>query len=155
MFERFSKAARQVVILAQEEARRVGHRHIGTEHLLLGLLSAGEGTGARALTENDADIERLRESVARLVPSPPPRGSWLGIRKARTHIPFTKRAKTSLERSLHTARALGHDSIGTGHLLLGVLGAEGGTASRALADTGVDTGTLRTTAERSLRDETP
>jgi ATP-dependent Clp protease ATP-binding subunit ClpA len=113
MFERFTDRARRALVLAQEEARLLGHSMIGSEHILLGLISEGRGVAATVLGEAGVDLEHAREEVDRLVG-----------RIGRSHVespPFTPRAKKALENALRTALAMGHSYIGTEHLLLGVL----------------------------------
>jgi ATP-dependent Clp protease ATP-binding subunit ClpC len=126
LFERFSERARQVVVLAQDEARALGHGYIGTEHLLLGLLREEEGLAARALEGLKVDLETARGRVAGIVGRGPeaPRGQ----------IPFTRNAQRSLELSLREALSLGHGYIGTEHVLLGLLRAKGGVALRVLRE---------------------
>ena len=133
MFERFSERARQVVVLAQEEARRLRHNYIGTEHLLLALLSEGEGVASRALTNLDITLEEARAQVARVVGP--------GDEVVTGQIPFTPRAKKVLELSLREAMRLGHDYIGTEHLLLGIAREDAGVAAQILRgfDAGADT----------------
>jgi ATP-dependent Clp protease ATP-binding subunit ClpC len=112
MFERFTDQARQVVVLAQEEARALGHGYIGTEHILLGLLSEREGIAAQALGSLEITLDAAREQVAEIIgpgTGPPP-----------GHIPFTSRTKKVLELSLREAQRLGDSYIGTEHILLGL-----------------------------------
>ncbi len=112
MFERFTERARRTVVLAQDEARQLGHGQIGSEHILLGMLSDGGGTAARALTSLGVTLEAAREQVAATAePGPAPAG----------HIPFTPPAKRSLELALREALQLGYDYIGTEHILLGLI----------------------------------
>jgi ATP-dependent Clp protease ATP-binding subunit ClpC len=118
MFERFTDRARRVVVLAQEEARMLGHNHIGTEHLLLGLISEGGGVAAQAL--RDYPLETVRQQIDR------------GSETPGGHIPFTPRAKKVLELSLREALQLGHNHIGTEHILLGLIREGGGAAARIL-----------------------
>src|SRR5215468_9169548 len=113
MFERFTDRARRVVVLAQQEARLLGHDYIGTEHLLLGLLADGEGTAARALESLGVTLDAAREQVREIIGE--------GEQPQQGHIPFTPRAKKVLELSLREALNLGDDHIGTEHLLLGLL----------------------------------
>jgi ATP-dependent Clp protease ATP-binding subunit ClpA len=113
MFERFTTGARRVVVKSQEEAARLKHNYIGTEHLVLGLLSEPEGIAFRALTSLGMSLEGTRQEVATLVPP--------GSAEPRGHIPFTPRAKKTLELSLREALQLNHDYIGTEHLLLGLI----------------------------------
>jgi ATP-dependent Clp protease ATP-binding subunit ClpC len=129
LFERFTDRARQVVVLAQDEARALRHNYIGTEHLLLGLLREEEGLAARALEALDVDYRRVREEIVRSV------GEGSDVHMGQ--IPFTPRAKGALELSLREALSLGHDSIGTEHVLLGLVRVRDSTAGRALAEHGV------------------
>ncbi len=130
MFERFSDRARRVVILAQDEARDLGHDYIGTEHLLLGLLHDSSGTASQVLTRLQVPPEAVREKVSEHVRP--------GAKTMRGHVPFSPPAKKALELSLREALQLGHNYIGSGHLLLGLLREENGTAARVLAELGVD-----------------
>ncbi|HEY7484526.1 MAG TPA: Clp protease N-terminal domain-containing protein [Streptosporangiaceae bacterium] len=130
MFERFSDRARRVVVLAQDEARDLGHDYIGTEHLLLGLLHDGAGTACQVLARLQVTPEAVREKVGEHV-SP-------GGEKMRGHVPFSAPAKKSLELSLREALQLGHNYIGSGHLLLGLIREERGTAAVVLAELGVE-----------------
>lgn len=136
MFNRFTERARKVLVLAKEEARRFNHDYIGTEHILLGLVREGEGVACAVLQNVGVDLERLRIEVEKLVSSGSV-GSVLG------DIPFTPRAKKSLELSAEEARSLGHNYIGTEHILLGLLREEEGIASQVLLSTGVDLKGLR------------
>ena len=128
MFERFTAKARSSVVAAQEEARRLGHGYIGTEHLLLGLLSEPESIGARALAQLGIGVESGRAAVEGLV------GSGEGAPNG--HIPFTSRAKKTLELSLREALALGHNYIGTEHILLGLAREGDGVAAQILTEQG-------------------
>src|SRR5512136_706879 len=110
MFERFTERARQVVVLAQEEARALKHNYIGTEHLLLGLLREEEGVAARVLDGLEVSVEEVRAAVVRIVGS--------GEESPQGQIPFTPRAKKVLELALREALSLGHNYIGTEHILL-------------------------------------
>ncbi|HEX6471633.1 MAG TPA: Clp protease N-terminal domain-containing protein [Streptosporangiaceae bacterium] len=135
MFERFSDRARRVVVLAQEEARDLGHGYIGSEHLLLGLLHDEDGTACRVLRRLQVTPDAVREKVgAHIRP---------GGTTKQGHVPFTRPAKKALEMSLREALQLGHDYIGSGHLLLGLLREEHGTAARVLAELGVGLGRVR------------
>src|SRR5207248_9843981 len=116
VFERFTERARQVVVLAQDEARTLRHSYIGTEHLLLGLLREEEGLAARVLGSYDVTIEEDREQVVRII--------GLGDEVTSGQILFTPRAKKVLELALRTPKDIGHNYIGTEHILLG-LGSEG------------------------------
>jgi ATP-dependent Clp protease ATP-binding subunit ClpA len=112
MFERFTDQARRVVVLAQEEARLLGHGHIGTEHILLGLLAEGEGLAAQALATLEISLGAAREQVAEVIGE--------GTGQPSGHIPFTPRTKKVLELSLREAQRLGDSYIGTEHILLGL-----------------------------------
>ena len=111
MFERFTDRARRVVVLAQEEARMLNHNYIGTEHILLGLIHEGEGVAAKALESLGISLEGVREQVEEIIGQ--------GQTAPAGHIPFTPRAKKVLELSLREALQLGHNYIGTEHILLG------------------------------------
>ena len=135
MFERFTERARQVVVLAQQEALRLKHNYIGTEHILLGLLREEEGLAARILESLDVTLDETRTEVARIVGP--------GDEVTTGQIPFTPRAKKVLELSLREALALGHNYIGTEHLLLGLVSEEEGVAARILLDFGADPEKIR------------
>ena len=130
MFERFTDGARQVIVLAQEEARMLYHNYIGTEHLLLALIHEGEGVAAKALESMDIALEAAVQQVVDIIGrgQAPPTG----------HIPFTPRAKNVLELSLREALRLGHSHIGTEHLLLGLVREGEGVGARILQDLGAD-----------------
>jgi ATP-dependent Clp protease ATP-binding subunit ClpA len=135
MFERFTERARQVVVLAQEEARRLQHNYIGPEHILLGLLREDRGLGAQALESLGVTLEPAREQLLRIVgPGEEPSG---------TQIPFTTPAKQVLELALRESLALEHNYIGTEHILLGLLRQNDGVAVRILLDCEVDLADLR------------
>jgi hypothetical protein len=119
MFERFTDKARNTVILAQEEARALRHDHIGTEHLLLGLLRETDGAGASALTSLGIGLAAARDRVAAAAAQA--QGGSAPRQVALAHIPFTPQAKRTLELALREALQLGHDYIGTGHILLGLV----------------------------------
>jgi ATP-dependent Clp protease ATP-binding subunit ClpC len=125
----------KVVMLAQEEARLLGHDHIGTEHLLLGLAREEGGIGARVLTDQGVTIEVVRERVVALIGSAGPGGA--------TQVPFTADGKKALELSLREALGLGQNYIGTEHLLLGLTAVDGGVAARILKDCGADAERIR------------
>jgi ATP-dependent Clp protease ATP-binding subunit ClpC len=135
VFERFTEPARQVVVFAQDEARRLNHNYIGTEHLLLGLLRQEDTLAARALAFLDVTLEESRAQVARIIGQ----GEEVGTGQ----IPFTPRAKKVLELSLREANSLGHNYIGTEHVLLGLVRENEGVASRILLDFGADAETVR------------
>jgi ATP-dependent Clp protease ATP-binding subunit ClpA len=137
VFERFTERARQVVVLAQDEARALKHNYIGTEHILLGLLREEEGLAARVLESLDITVEEVRLQVARIVGQ--------GDEQIAGQIPFTPRAKKVLELSLREALALGHDYIGTEHILLGLAREGQGVAVRILLDFDADADKLRDT----------
>ncbi len=136
MFNRFTERARKVIVYAKEEARRFNHDYIGTEHLLLGLIREGEGVAAAVLQKLGLDLETIRLEVEKLV-QPGPQTQVLG------DIPFTPRSKKALELSAEDARALGHNYIGTEHLLLGLVKEGEGMAYRVLLNLGLDLGKLR------------
>jgi ATP-dependent Clp protease ATP-binding subunit ClpC len=143
VFERFTGRAKQVVVLAQDEARALGHNYIGTEHLLLGLLREEEGLAARVLGSLDITIEEVRAQVKRLVGQ--------GDEEIVTgQIPFTPRAKKVLELALREALSLGHNYIGTEHVLLGVVRENKGVAARILGELGADAETIRDETIRML-----
>jgi ATP-dependent Clp protease ATP-binding subunit ClpC len=144
MFERFTERARQVVVLAQDEARMLHHGHIGTEHLLLGLLREEEGLAARALAILGVELEQVRTEVIRS------RGR--GDTAPTGQMPFTPRAKQTLERSLQEAAAMGHGYIGTEHLLLAVARSDG-VAAAVLSDLDADPDTLRETVHGLMSGE--
>jgi ATP-dependent Clp protease ATP-binding subunit ClpA len=128
MFERFTNRARHAVVLAQEEARRLQHNYIGTEHVLLGLLGEPEGLAARALQRFGVSLEEMREEVRAIVGT--------GSGKVSGHIPFTPRAKKTLELALREALQLHHNYIGTEHILLGVIGEGEGVGAQVLRQHG-------------------
>jgi ATP-dependent Clp protease ATP-binding subunit ClpC len=135
LFERFTGRARQVVVLAQDEARGLGHNYIGTEHLLLGLLREEEGLAARVLEGLDVTLEEARAQVVRIV--------GRGDEVCAGQIPFTPRAKTVLELSLREAISLGHNYIGTEHILLGLVREDEGVGAEILRDLDADAETIR------------
>jgi ATP-dependent Clp protease ATP-binding subunit ClpC len=126
MFERFTDRARQVVVLAQEEARTLGHNYIGTEHLLLGLVAEGQGIAYKSLFAVGLELNMVREEVERLVG----RGKWDESRAQ--HIPFTKNSKRVLEDAMKQALRLGHNYIGTEHQLLALLESDESKATEVL-----------------------
>src|SRR5918994_1070382 len=142
MFERFTERARQVVVLAQEEARTLKHNYIGTEHILLGLLREEEGLAARVLESLDITVERVRAQVVRIVGS--------GEEVTSGQIPFTPRAKKGLELALREALSLGHNYIGTEHILLGLVRENEGVAARILLDFDADSEKIRNEVIRML-----
>jgi ATP-dependent Clp protease ATP-binding subunit ClpA len=149
MFERFTDQSRRAVVLAHEEARRFNHDHIGTEHLLAGLRREDGGAAARALTSADITLDALRGRIEALVGRSQQAPSG--------HIPFTPRAKECLGLSLRAALQLGQDHIGTGHLLLGLLGKDDCVAVQVLGELGADLRQLRARVMMEIEDqpETP
>ena len=145
MFERFADGARQVVVLAQEEARTLKHDHIGTEHILLGLVREEEGLAARVLESLDITVERVRAQVVRIVGS--------GKEVPSGQIPFTPRAKKVLELALREALSLGHNYIGSEHILLGLVRVNRVTAGRILLDFDADSETIRSEVMRMLDEQ--
>jgi ATP-dependent Clp protease ATP-binding subunit ClpC len=142
MFERFTERARQVVVLAQEEARALKHNYIGTEHLLLGLLREEEGVAARVLESLEISVEEVRAAVVRIVGS--------GEETPTGQIPFTPRAKKVLELALREALSLGHNYIGTEHILLGLIREDEGVAARILLDLDAEPDKIRNEVMRTL-----
>jgi Clp amino terminal domain, pathogenicity island component len=142
MFERFTERARQVVVLAGEEARALKHNYIGTEHILLGLLCEEEGLAARVLESLDITVERVRAQVVRIVGS--------GEEVTSGQIPFTPRVKKVFELALREALSLGHNYIGTEHVLLGVVRENEGVAARILLDLDADPEKVRNEVIRML-----
>jgi Clp amino terminal domain, pathogenicity island component len=142
VFERFTQDARQVVVLAQDESRALGHNYIGTEHILLGLLREKQGLAARVLQSLDVMVEEVRAQVARIVGQ--------GDQTTGGQIPFTPRAKKVLELSLREALSLGENEIGTEHILLGLVRENEGVAARILLDFGADAEKIRNHVIRLL-----
>ncbi len=142
VFERFTERARHVVVLAQEEARTLKHDYIGTEHILLGLLREDEGLAARVLEHLDITVERVRDQVVRIVGS--------GEKVTPGQIPFTPRAKKVLELALREAQHLGHDYIGTEHILLGLARENEGVAAQILLDFDADAEKIRNEVTRMI-----
>src|SRR5690625_6311472 len=130
MFERFTDRARRVVVLAQEEARMLNHNYIGTEHILLGLIHEGEGVAAKSLESLGISLEGVRSQVEEIIGQSQQAPTW--------HIPFTPRAKKVLELSLREALQLGHNYIGTEHILLGLIREGEGVAAQVLVKLGAD-----------------
>jgi ATP-dependent Clp protease ATP-binding subunit ClpC len=135
MFERFTDRARRVVVLAQEEARMLNHNYIGTEHILLGLIHEGEGVAAKALESLGISLEAVRQQVEEIIGQ--------GQQAPSGHIPFTPRAKKVLELSLREALQLGHNYIGTEHILLGLIREGEGVAAQVLVKLGADLNRVR------------
>jgi ATP-dependent Clp protease ATP-binding subunit ClpC len=143
MFERFTDRSRKVVVLAQEEARNLSHDHVGPEHILLGLVREGSGVAAKALESLGISLETIRERVEGAVgrvDQAPPSG----------RIPFAEQAKDLLKNSLRESLDLGHDYIGTEHILLAVLRQGESAAARVLADLGADYDRVRAEVTRLL-----
>jgi ATP-dependent Clp protease ATP-binding subunit ClpA len=135
MFQRFTDRARRVVVLAQEEASRLDHNYIGTEHLLLGLISEGEGVAAAALKSLGISLAPVRQQVEEII--------GRGQEAPQGHIPFTPRAKKVLELSLRESQQLGHNYIGTEHILLGLIREGDGVAAQVLVRLGADRNRVR------------
>jgi ATP-dependent Clp protease ATP-binding subunit ClpA len=144
MFERFTDRARRVVMLAQEEARMLNHNYIGTEHLLLGLIHEGEGLAARALASLDISLAAVRSEVEQTIGQ--------GQQPASGHVPFTPRAKKVLELALRESLQLGHNYIGTEHILLGLIREGEGVAAQVLAELGADLTRVRSRVMQLLGD---
>ena len=147
MFERFTDRARRVVVLAQEEARLLDHNYIGTEHILLGLLHEGTGVAARALEVCDVSLDETRTRVLEVIGT--------GQTAPSGHIPFTPRAKKVLELSLREALQLGHNYIGTEHILLGLVREGEGVAAQVLVSMGLDLTQVRAVVVDLLEGNTP
>jgi ATP-dependent Clp protease ATP-binding subunit ClpC len=135
MFQRFTGRARRVVVLAQEEARLLNHNYIGTEHILLGLIHEGEGVAAKALESLGISLQAVRSEVEEIIGQ--------GQSAPTGHIPFTPRAKKVLELSLRESQQLRHGSIGTEHILLGLLREGEGVAAQVLVKLGADLSRVR------------
>jgi ATP-dependent Clp protease ATP-binding subunit ClpC len=135
MFERFTDRARRVVVMAQEEARMLNHSYIGTEHILLALIDEGDGVGAKALESLGISLDAVRQQVEEII--------GRGQRAPSGHIPFTPRAKKVLELSLRESQQLGHDYIGTEHILLGLIREGNGVAAQVLVKHGADPNRVR------------
>ncbi|GAA2175291.1 ATP-dependent Clp protease ATP-binding subunit [Agrococcus versicolor] len=142
MFERFTDRARRVVVLAQEEAKMLNHNYIGTEHILLGLIHEGEGIAAKALEQLGISLDAVREQVQDIIGT--------GAQQSSGHIPFTPRAKKVLELSLREALQLGHNYIGTEHVLLGLIREGEGVAAQVLVKLGADLNRVRQTVNQLL-----
>src|SRR5881296_635433 len=142
MFERFTDRARRVVVLAQEEARMLNHNYIGTEHILLGLIHEGDGVAAKALESLGISLEAVRQQVEEIIGQ--------GQAAPTGHIPFTPRAKKVLELSLREALQLGHNYIGTEHILLGLIREGEGVAAQVLQKLGADLNRVRQTVIQLL-----
>lgn len=148
MFERYTERARQVIVLGQDEARLLKHNYIGTEHLLLGLLREEEGLAARTLEHLDVDVESVRRWIAKTI--------GVGDEVTTGQIPFTPRSKKVLELSLREALSLGHNYIGTEHILLGMVREGEGIACRYLSEElAVTADTVRNEVIRQLSPRKP
>jgi ATP-dependent Clp protease ATP-binding subunit ClpA len=152
MFERFTDRARRVVVLAQEEARMLNHNYIGTEHILLGLVREGEGVAAEALESLGISLDAVRQQVEEIIGQ--------GQEAPSGHIPFTPRAKKVLELSLRESLQLGHNYIGTEHILLGLIREGDGVAAQVLVRLGADLNRVRhqviqLIAGRPLQEDAP
>jgi ATP-dependent Clp protease ATP-binding subunit ClpA len=135
MFERFTDRGRRVVVLAQDEARRLDHNYIGTEHLLLGLIHEGDGVAAKALESLGISLDDVRQQVEEII--------GRGQQAPSGHIPFTPRAKKVLELSLRESKLLGHNYIGTEHILLGLIHEGDGVAAQVLVKLGASLNRVR------------
>jgi hypothetical protein len=135
MFERFTDRARRVVVLAQDEARRLDHTWIGTEHILLGLIREGEGVAAKALESLGISLDAVRQQVEEIIGQ--------GQQAPSGHIPFTPRTKKVLELALRESKKLGHNYIGTEHILLGLIREGDGVAAQVLVMLGADQNRVR------------
>jgi ATP-dependent Clp protease ATP-binding subunit ClpA len=135
VFERFTDRARRVVVLAQEEARMLNHNYLGTEHILLGLIHEGEGVAARALESLGISLEAVRQQVEKIIGQ--------GQQAPSGHIPFTPRAKKVMELASREALQLGHNYVGTEHILLGLIREGEGVAAQVLVKLGADLNRVR------------
>ena len=135
MFERFTDRARRVIVLAQEEARMLNHNYIGTEHILLGLIHEGEGVAAEALESLGISLDAVRQQVEEII--------GRGQQAPFDVIPFTPRSKKVLELSLRESQQLGHNYIGTEHILLGLIREGEGVAAQVLVKLGADLNLVR------------
>ncbi len=147
-FERFTERARKVILLAKEEAKKFNHDYIGTEHILLGLLKEGKGVAAAVLKSLGLSLNKIRLEIEKLVKPGPPT-------KIEGDIPFTSRAKKVIELAMEEARSLGHNYIGTEHLLLGLIAEGEGVASQVLLNLGLDLDKVRKEVMRLLGSATP
>lgn len=147
MFERFTDRARRVVVLAQEEARNFNHNYIGTEHFLLGLIHEGEGVGPLALKDLGIELETVRKQVEEIIGQ--------GQQAPSGHIPFTPRGKKVMELSLREALQLGHNYIGTEHILLAIIREGEGVGCQVLTKLGADLNGVRQKVLALLSGEKP
>ncbi len=143
-FEKFTERARRAIVYAQEEARLLNHAYVGTEHILLGILRDEDGIAAQALLALDISLEDVREQIEEMI------GHGEGIVSDGRQIPFTPRAKKVLELALRESLQLGHNYIGTEHLLLGILREGEGVAARVLENLGADLEKVRNEVIRIL-----
>jgi ATP-dependent Clp protease ATP-binding subunit ClpC len=144
MTVRFTDRARRVVVQAQEEARTLNHNYVGTEHILLGLIHEGEGAGAKALESLGISLDTVRQLVQEIIGQ--------GQHAPSGHIPFTPQAKKVLELALPESKALGHDYIGTEHILLGLIREGDGVAAQVLVKLGADLNRVRQQVIQLLHD---
>jgi ATP-dependent Clp protease ATP-binding subunit ClpC len=144
MFERFTDRARRAVVEAQEEARTLSHNYMGTEHILLGFIREGEGTGAKALESLGISLDTVRQQVQEIIGQ--------GQHAPSGHIPFTPRAKKVLELAQSESKALGDDYIGTEHILLGLIREGDGVAAQVLVKLGADLNRVRQQVIQLLHD---
>ena len=149
MYDKFTERARKVMVHAKEEARRFGHDYIGTEHILLGLVKEGTGVAAHVLKSLGVDLKRIRIEVEKLVQT----GS--ASASSQQQPPFTPRAKKVLELSMEEARNIGHNYVGTEHLLLGLLRENDGLAAQVLMNMGLKLETVREEVLEFLGTEFP
>jgi ATP-dependent Clp protease ATP-binding subunit ClpC len=147
MFERFTDQARRVVVLAQEEARRLDHNYIGTEHILLGLIREGDGIAAKTLESLEISLDAVRQKVEDIIGH--------GKKTPSGHIPFTPRSKKVLELSLRESLELGHNYIGTEHILLGLIREGEGVAAQVLRDLGAQLTEVRERVLDLVRESPP
>lgn len=147
MFERFTDRARRVVVHAQEEARRLNHNYIGTEHLLLGLIAEPDTVSANALVSHGVDVSAIRQAVVRIIGE--------GTEAPSGHIPFTPRAKKVLELTLRESLQMGHNYIGSEHILLGLIREGEGVAAQVLTQLGVNLNDLRVTVKELVTSKEP
>ena len=145
MFERFTDQSRRAVVLAQEEARRLNHDHIGTEHVLAGLIREERGAAARTLEASGITLDAVRAQIVAL--------AGPGQEPPREHIPFTPRAKKGFELALREATGHGRHIIGTGHLLLGLIGQDDCVAVQVLGALGADLGPLRARVIQAIQSQ--
>jgi ATP-dependent Clp protease ATP-binding subunit ClpC len=147
VFERFTQRARQSVVLAQEESRALRHSYLGTEHLLLGLLRMEEGLAAKVLASLDVTVEAVRDAVVRSIGE--------GSEPSAGEAPFTPKAKRTLELALREALSLGHNYIGTEHILLALARVEDGVAAQILAGLGADSAKVRAAVSAMMPEPLP